>query len=127
MVAAERVSCGGVFLSIGSDSVRGLLDLVILKLILEKDRYGYELAKEIARRTDHGFEIKEATLYAVVQRLERRELITSYIGEKTHGGKRRYYTVTTLGKAYYQEKTREWEHLKKMMADILEVDDERDS
>ena len=54
--------------------IRGHLDSIILRLVLEKDRYGYEISKEISLRTDHRFQIKEATLYAVFQRLEKKEL-----------------------------------------------------
>ncbi|MFH5881965.1 MAG: PadR family transcriptional regulator [Candidatus Izemoplasmataceae bacterium] len=114
-------------MEISSDIIRGHLEGVILKLILEKDRYGYEISSEISKRTENMFNIKEATLYALVQRLEKKELITSYIGEKSHGSKRRYYKVTTLGKAYYKEKIAEWQALKSIMSKLLEVRDERNS
>ena len=55
---------------ISSDIIRGHLDPIILRLIMEKDRYGYEISKEISKRTSDRFAIKEATLYAVFQRLE---------------------------------------------------------
>ena len=57
---------------IRSDMIRGHLDSMILRLIIEKDRYGYEISKEISERTDQRFQIKEATLYAVFQRLEKK-------------------------------------------------------
>lgn len=57
---------------LSSDTIRGHLEPIILKLIIEKDRYGYEISKEILSRTNNMFEIKEATLYAVFQRLEKR-------------------------------------------------------
>ena len=53
--------------------IRGYLDSIILRFVLEKDRYGYEISKEISLRTDQRFQIKEATLYAVFQRLEKKE------------------------------------------------------
>lgn len=58
---------------LSSDTIRGHLDAIILRLIIEKDRYGYEISKEILARTDNMFEIKEATLYAVFQRLEKKK------------------------------------------------------
>ncbi len=112
-------------MQISSDIIRGHLEVVILKLITEQDRYGYEIATEIYNRTDEKFSIKEATLYAMVQRLERKELITSYIGTKSKGSKRRYYKITTLGRAYYKEKRREWATLKTLMSRLLEETDER--
>ncbi len=104
---------------INSDLIRGNIDTIILKLLIEKDMYGYEIVNEICNRSDNLFNIKEATLYSVVQRLEKRELISSYMGEKSHGRKRRYYQITTLGKAYFKEMINEWETLKEIMEKIL--------
>ena len=107
-------------MAIGSDVLRGHLEVVILQLILEKDRYAYDISKEIQTRTNASFSVKEATLYALVQRLERKELIRSYVGTKSHGSKRRYYTLTALGRAYYHERLREWNELKDVMSQLLE-------
>ena len=105
---------------ISSDIIRGHLDAIILKLIIEKDRYGYEISKEIAKRTDNVFEIKEATLYAVFQRLEKNKYIVSYSGQITHGRTRKYYKVTALGKEYYLQKTLEWKNTKKIISLFME-------
>ncbi|MED4400538.1 PadR family transcriptional regulator [Metabacillus fastidiosus] len=100
---------------IRSDIFRGHLDSIILCLILEEDRYGYEISKEISMRTDNSFQIKEATLYAVFQRLEKKELIESYLGSVSQGGKRKYYRITPLGKAYLKELVKEWEEIKRII------------
>lgn len=105
---------------ISSDIIRGHLDAIILKLIIEKDRYGYEISKEISKRTGNQFEIKEATLYAVFQRLEKNEYIVSYSGQITHGRKRKYYKVTALGKGYFEEKAEEWQNTKKIINLFME-------
>lgn len=105
---------------ISSDIIRGHLDAIVLRLIIEKDRYGYEISKEVSLRTEQRFEIKEATLYAVFQRLEKKEMIESYIGDFTHGGKRRYYKITALGKAYYQVKKEEWDTTKEVVDIFME-------
>ena len=109
---------------ISSDIIRGHLDAIILKLIIEKDRYGYEISKEISTRTDNQFEIKEATLYAVFQRLEKNEYIVSYSGQITHGRKRKYYKVTALGKEYFEEKVREWKVTKRIINLFMEERDD---
>lgn len=106
---------------ISSDIIRGHLESVILKLIIEKDRYGYEISSEIQQRTQGLFIMKEATLYAMVQRLERKELIESYVGTKSQGRQRRYYRITPLGRAYFKEKIQEWEDLKSIMSMLLEA------
>jgi len=107
---------------INSDIIRGNIDAIILKLLMEKDRYGYELANEIKSRTNDRFQIKEATLYSAVTRLESRELISSYVGEKSHGGQRRYYRITTFGKAYFAELMKDFCELREIMKAILGSD-----
>jgi PadR family transcriptional regulator PadR len=100
---------------ISSDVIRGHLDAIILRLVYEKDRYGYEIFQEISQRTDDRFQIKEATLYAVFQRLEKKHLIESYLGDVSYGGKRRYYTITKLGKAFLKEEIDEWRITKEII------------
>ena len=105
---------------INSDVIRGHLEAIILRLIIEEDRYGYEISNCIKERTNNKFVIKEATLYSVVKRLEERFLIESYVGAKTHGGKRRYYRITDLGRTYYIVKSKEWIELKGILETLLE-------
>lgn len=78
------------------------------------------MSKEISLRTNNQFQIKEASLYAVFQRLEKKGIIESYLGDISHGGKRRYYRITTLGKAYFKEKIAEWEETKKIIDIFME-------
>jgi PadR family transcriptional regulator, regulatory protein PadR len=105
---------------IRSDVIRGHLDAIILRLILEKDRYGYEISQEISLRSENRFQIKEATLYAVFQRLEKKELIESYYGSVSKGGKRKYYRITTLGKAFFKETVEEWKETKEIIDLFME-------
>ena len=105
---------------ISSDIIRGHLDAIILRLIFEKDRYGYEIAKEIDARTSGDYKIKEATLYAVFQRLEKKNLIESYQGSVSFGGQRRYYSITPLGRAYLSEEIKEWQKTKDIIDTLLE-------
>jgi PadR family transcriptional regulator PadR len=102
---------------IGSDIIRGHLDAIILRLISEKDRYGYEISNEIAKRTNDKFQIKEATLYAVFQRLVKKELIDSYLGDVSFGSRRRYYRITNLGLATLREEIRNWHDAR----DIIDI------
>jgi len=100
---------------LSSDIIRGHLEPIVLRLILEKDRYGYEISKEISSRTQDRFQIKEATLYAVFQRLEKKSLIISYEGDVSLGSKRRYYTITPLGRAFFQSEIEEWRRTKEIV------------
>jgi len=119
-IIMHKINKRGEFCLLNSDIIRGHLDSIILRLIIEKDRYGYEISKEISMRTNDRFNIKEATLYAVFQRLEKKDLIRAYYGDFTHGGKRKYYSITTLGKAYYREKVTEWNAIKNVINLFME-------
>ena len=102
---------------ISSDIIRGHLDAIILRMIYEKDRYGYEISKEIASRTGNAFQIKEATLYAVFQRLEKKQFIESYLGDVSNGGRRRYYSITASGKVYLKQEIDNWHE----MRDVIDI------
>ena len=105
---------------INSDIIRGHLDAIILRLIYEKDCYGYEIAKEIASRTGNDFQIKEATLYAVFQRLEKRGFIESYLGNVSNGSRRRYYSITAAGRNYLEEEIENWHHARDIINIFME-------
>jgi PadR family transcriptional regulator PadR len=105
---------------INSDIIRGHLDAIILRLIYEKDTYGYEISNEIANRTKNKFEIKEATLYAVFQRLVKKELIESYLGDISFGSRRRYYRITTLGQEYLKDEIRTWRNAREIIDIFME-------
>ncbi|GAF12580.1 transcriptional regulator, PadR family [Bacillus sp. JCM 19046] len=91
------------------------MDSIVLSLLIEDDRYGYDISKEISLRTEGKFEVKEGTLYAVFQRLEKKAYISSYYGEHSHGGKRKYYTITGNGKSYLRSLSAEWKELKQVV------------
>ena len=105
---------------INSDIIRGHLDAIILRLIHEKDTYGYEISNEIATRTENKFEIKEATLYAVFQRLVKKGLIDTYLGDVSFGSRRRYYRITESGKNYLKEEIRAWQNAREIIDIFME-------
>ncbi len=105
---------------IRSDILRGHVDSIILRILSDGDSYGYAISKEISDRTKEKFQIKEATLYAVFQRLEKKGLIKSYYGDRSHGGKRKYYSLTRRGELYLNEMIEEWQEIKEVINVFLE-------
>lgn len=93
---------------ISSDGIRGYNDMIILYLILEEPSYGYEISKEIKKRSEGKYIIKETTLYSAFTRLEKNGYIESFFGTETNGKRRTYYRITDSGKNYYEEKCSEW-------------------
>jgi len=107
-------------MSIGADLIRGHTDTIILAQLLRKDSYGYEINKIIAQTSGGQYELKEATLYTAFKRLEDAGMITSYWGDEAVGARRRYYTITALGRETYDRLLREWEQAKQIIDGLLE-------
>ena len=99
--------------------ISGHIDIILLKIISLEDGYGYSISKAISQITNNKCEIKEATLYSGLRRLEAEKLIASYWGDESQGGRRKYYTLTQAGAESLVESTIKWEMTKRIMDKIL--------
>ncbi len=104
---------------LNKELLKGIVDLLILSLLSEKDSYGYEISKEIRRRTKGAFVLQEPTLYLSLKRLEKRQLISSYWGEETRGGRRKYYSITEEGRRVLRHQIRDWNRLVEIVGHFL--------
>ena len=86
----------------------GSTPLLVLSLLKDEDMYGYQMAEELAHRSDHTFELKEGTLYPLLHALEKNKLVQSYTKESPGGRERKYYRLTEEGRGQLEYKTREW-------------------
>lgn len=102
-----------------SDLLRGHTDTIILKLLLDGDKYGYEITKLIYDRSDNMYELKEATMYSSLKRLENDGRISSYWGSETQGGRRRYYHITDRGNELYTTNKEDWASAKKILNELI--------
>lgn len=111
-------------MDVHKEVLKGHIDTLILSLLNQKGRYGYELAKVVRERSNDQFELKEGTLYLSLKRLENNGSVESYWGdEQGAGGRRKYYSITPVGKESYQLKKDEWLHVRSMMDLFLGSDD----
>ncbi len=104
---------------ISSDLLRGHTDTMILKLLIDGDKYGYEISKLIHAGSNREYDLKEATMYSSLKRLENDGSITSYWGNESQGGRRKYYRITETGKALYSENKKHWEYAKRILDQLL--------
>ena len=104
---------------ITSDLLRGHTDTMILRLLCEADRYGYEIVKLIAERSGDEYELKEATMYSSVRRLEADGEIEWYWGDETQAGRRKYFRITRKGRAVYASNKGNWEYAKRVLDQLL--------
>lgn len=93
---------------LNSDLIRGHIDTIILRVLLDGDNYGYEIIKAIRIRSGGKYELKEPSLYTSLKRLETGKLIVSYWGDKSQGGRRKYYKITERGKETYERSLHQW-------------------
>ena len=97
----------------------GFIDIILLKVISLGDCYGYSISKTIAHITSDDWELKEASLYSGLRRLEADKLITSYWGDETQGGRRKYYSLTQIGRESLERSLQKWEMTKILVDKIV--------
>lgn len=81
-----------------------LLDACVLGIVDRQDAYGYILTQQFRSVID----ISESTLYPVLRRLQKAELLTTY-DEPFEGRNRRYYSITDEGRKMLNFYRNEWE------------------
>ncbi len=88
-----------------NELVRGTLKTLVLKVFSEQDRtYGYQLIKEVGERTNNKITLTEGALYPILHKLERDGLVI--VEEEIISNRiRKYYRLTSKGKAVAQQKT----------------------
>ena len=102
-----------------SNLIRGNTDTMVLKLLQEEDMYGYQIVKEIYKRSSNEYELKEITLYSSLKRLQTDKYIQSYWGDESKGGRRKYYKVTQEGLELYKIKRDNWDYSKNILDKLL--------
>lgn len=101
---------------------KGVLEIVVLKIISEEDVYGYDLIKKMEQESDGYYTIKEGSLYPILYRLEDKKYIESY--SKAFDGERRvprkYYKITDAGTSALYDLIEEWHAFKLITSSMLE-------
>ena len=87
---------------------RGSTEMLILALVEDHPRHGYEIAKLIEERSDGVLQFHVASLYPLLYRLEKRGLIKGTWVEKAGQRRRRYYKLTAPGKKVLTEQRQTW-------------------
>jgi len=91
------------------DLLRGSTDTLLLFLIQERYTYGYQLIKEIEKRSRGYFRFKEGTVYPALHRLESDGLVQGEWQELPNGQARRNYRITEKGKRALRAKMATWQ------------------
>lgn len=83
---------------------KGVLDLVVLSKIEEKDRYGYDIFQEISKH----LVISESTIYPILRKIVKEGLCKTYLKESSEGPPRKYFKLTNKGKEKLMFLRKDW-------------------
>lgn len=95
-----------------SQMKKGVLDMLVLKLLSQQEMYGYQIISELKEQSRQNFVLKEGTLYPILYRLEDDKLVESRWSEAQ--GKRvprKYYTITDEGRLALSEIETVWKRI----------------
>ncbi|HEX4950398.1 MAG TPA: PadR family transcriptional regulator [Blastocatellia bacterium] len=95
-------------MTLGNEVKRGSTEMLILALVEDQPRHGYEIAKLIEERSDGVLQFHVASLYPLLYRLEKRGLIKGTWIEKAGQRRRRFYKLTANGKKVLTEQRQTW-------------------
>ncbi len=87
---------------------RGSTEMLILALVEDRPRHGYEIAKLIEERSEGVLQFHPASLYPLLYRMEKRGLIKGTWIEKAGQRRRRYYRLMPEGKKALNEQRPTW-------------------
>ena len=97
--------------------LKGILDGCLLTIIKNKEVYGYELAEKLESYGFHSF--SEGTIYPLLMRMQKEELVTSTLKKSTAGPKRKYYSLTPKGEEELQLFLERWNYLQTNVNRVL--------
>ena len=83
---------------------KGVLELLVMLMVENEDKYGYELVEEVSKIVD----VNEGTIYPILKRLTNENYFETYLKESTEGPPRKYYHLTVLGKERKDKLLGEW-------------------
>ena len=102
---------------------RGTIDLLILSLLQESDKYGYQLRRELVERSSNKYDLKEATMCPTLYRLVDYGFLQD---SEVRVGKRRtriYYHLTDKGSEYLQELLKEYLTMTEAIKHVLNYEE----
>ena len=99
--------------------LKGNTESLLLALLMQEPMYGYQLVKELQRRSQGYFQFREGTLYPALHRLEQDGLVEARWQASPNGQQRRYYYLTDKGRMDLQARLFTWNGFAHAMALVL--------
>lgn len=92
--------------------------MVVLRLLEQREMYGYEMIEALSRRTGGVLAMGHSTLYTLLYSLERKKLVRASWRAADTGRQRKYYGLTKKGRAYLRAQERQWTRLVAALAGL---------
>jgi len=105
--------------------IKGVTEAILLYLINELPMYGYQIIKELEKRTTGYFKLKGGTIYPVLRRLEGKGLVKSRWQQITERQRRRYYEITDKGRQFLASRLAEWKDFSTAVSMLMGTNVER--
>lgn len=100
---------------------KGVLEMLVLRLLFEREKYGYQLICELREKSDDLFLLKEGTLYPILYRMEDDGLVVSKWSEpKGKEVSRKYYSITAEGRETLEQLQILWNRFTEKVDNIME-------
>ena len=99
--------------------LKGNTATVVLAILAEGALHGYQIAKEMRRRSDEALQLGQGVLYPILHRLEDRGLIRGEWEQRTGTPSRKRYSITKLGLTELRAKRTEWTAFSRAMTKVL--------
>jgi PadR family transcriptional regulator PadR len=101
---------------------KGTAEVLILSLLENRPRHGYEIAKLIEQRSEGVLEFHVASLYPMLYRLERRGWIEGRWLEKAGQRRRRFYKLTAAGRRALPVQRKTWREFIRAIQRVAQVE-----
>ena len=100
-----------------SQLLNGVLDMCLLALIAEEPSYGYEMVSKLQHR---GLAlVSEGSIYPLLSRLQKNDLVEAYFVESKEGPPRKYYRILDAGRQQLAQWEDEWQTLSTGVTAVL--------
>jgi PadR family transcriptional regulator PadR len=102
----------------GAQLKKGVLDLVVLSKISEKDTYGYDIYQDINKNMG----ISESTIYPILRKFTKEGLCETYLRESSGGPPRKYFKISKRGVSKLEDLKTDWQRFEKVVNILIRGD-----
>jgi len=101
---------------------KGSMELLILSILDDQPRHGYEIGKLIELRSDGQIEFRVSSLYSILYRMEHRGWISGRWVEKEGQRRRCYYSLTPTGRKTLAQQREDWQAFSAVVNQVIGLD-----